>query len=100
MRHLHRLFSSQGGTLGGCIRERRLQHCQADLADPRFLPRTITEIALFWGFSDSAHFSHCFKQRFGISPREFRARVTSGSGHVLEPPLSLLGAIPHFRHLN
>jgi len=37
--------------------------------------KTITEIAFFWGFSDSAHFSRSFRRRFGISPRIFRAQT-------------------------
>jgi AraC-like DNA-binding protein len=73
VRHLHRLFAQQGHTFGEWLRGRRLQHCQNDLADPRFADRSITEIAFFWGFSDSAHFSRCFRKQFGISPRAFRA---------------------------
>ena len=75
VRHLHRLFLVTGGTLGEYIRRRRLKGCRADLANPRMRERTITEIAFFWGFSDSAHFSHSFRKEFGISPRVFRARA-------------------------
>ena len=35
VRHLHRLFNTSGRSLSGWIRERRLQQCCADLADPR-----------------------------------------------------------------
>ena len=75
VRHLHRLFLVTGGTLGEYIRGRRLKGCRADLANPRMRERTITEIAFFWGFSDSAHFSHSFRREFGIAPRVFRARA-------------------------
>jgi AraC-like DNA-binding protein len=75
VRHLHRLFLVTGGTLGEYIRGRRLEGCRADLANPRMRERTITEIAFFWGFSDSAHFSHSFRREFGIAPRVFRARA-------------------------
>jgi AraC-like DNA-binding protein len=75
VRHLHRLFLVTGGTLGEYIRGRRLRGCRADLANPQIRERTITEIAFFWGFSDSAHFSHSFRKEFGISPRVFRARA-------------------------
>jgi len=34
--------------------------------------QSISEIAFRYGFSDSAHFSRTFRQRFGLSPREFR----------------------------
>jgi len=35
---------------------------------------TVTEIAFATGFSDSNHFSKCFKNKQGCSPREFRSR--------------------------
>jgi len=73
VRHLHRLFSISGGTtLGDYIRVRRLEQCRRDLANPRLREKKITEIAFFWGFSDSAHFSHSFRKQFGVSPRVFR----------------------------
>ena len=79
VRHLHRLFLPKESTVAEYIRERRLERCQAQLCDPRFSDRNITEIAFFWGFSDSAHFSRCFKRRFGVSPRLFRSQLWSGS---------------------
>ena len=75
VRHLHRLFSNGSCTLGDCIRTRRLEQCRNDLANPRLRSKTITEIAFFWGFSDSAHFSRSFRRRFGTSPRIFRAQT-------------------------
>lgn len=79
VRHLHRIFTAKGCTVTAWIRERRLERSRTDLADPRLRERNITDIALFWGFSDSAHFSHRFKQEFGVSPREFRAKVSKDS---------------------
>ena len=79
VRHLHRLFLVTGSTLGEHIRNRRLGGCRVDLANPRMREKTITEIAFFWGFSDSAHFSHTFRKEFGISPRAFRRRALAGS---------------------
>ena len=75
IRHLHRLFSNSGSTLGDCIRERRLEQCRNDLANPGLSRKTITEIAFSWGFSDSAHFSRSFRKQFGLCPRTFRAQV-------------------------
>jgi AraC-like DNA-binding protein len=75
VRHLHRLFSSTGNTLGDCIRERRLEQCRNDLANPGLRSKTITEIAFSWGFSDSAHFSRSFRRQFGVWPRIFRAQT-------------------------
>jgi AraC family transcriptional regulator, positive regulator of tynA and feaB len=72
VRHLHRIFAARGCTVAEWIRERRLERCRGDLANPRLLDSSITDIALRWGFSDSAHFSHCFRKEFGVSPRHFR----------------------------
>ena len=77
VRHLHRLFSNTGSTLGACIRARRLEQCRNDLADPRLRGKTITETAFSWGFSDSAHFSRSFRKQFGVCPRAFRAQVAA-----------------------
>lgn len=76
-RHLHRLFSGSGSTLGDCIRERRLEQCRNDLTNPGLSRKTITEIAFSWGFSDSAHFSRVFRKQFGICPRNFRAQIAA-----------------------
>lgn len=90
VRHLHRLFSARGRRVSDWIREQRLERCSADFVNRRLSRKSITEIAFSWGFSDSAHFSRCFKLRFGVSPREFRLRVLSGSADLLGssiPPL-------------
>lgn len=79
VRHLHRLFLRKRMTVTECIRSKRLENCRAELSDPRCMDRSITEVAFSWGFSDSAHFSHCFKRRFGISAREFRLRRFNAS---------------------
>lgn len=73
VRHVHRVFSSKGCTVADWIRERRLRQCHNDLSDPRLMQRSITEIAFFWGFNDSAHFSRSFKQQYGICPRVYRS---------------------------
>lgn len=74
VRHLHRLFESQGRSVSDWIRERRLEQCRAALSDPCMENKSITEIAFSWGFSDSAHFSRSFRRSFGISPRQFRSQ--------------------------
>jgi len=87
VRHLHRIFAAKGCTVTEWIRERRLERCRTDLSDAHLRERNITEIAFSWGFSDSAHFSHCFKQAFGVSPREFRTNVWNHS-HGTQPIVS------------
>jgi AraC-like DNA-binding protein len=75
IRYLHLLFSQRGLTVGGWVRSRRLAQCRVALTDVR-KDRTITEIALKWGFSDAAHFSRSFKAAFGMSPNAFRRAKT------------------------
>jgi AraC-like DNA-binding protein len=78
VRHVHRVFSHQGLTVADWIRTERLKHCRDDLCDPRIGSKSITEIAFFWGFNDSAHFSRAFKKQFRICPRTFRSSVQAG----------------------
>jgi AraC-like DNA-binding protein len=73
VRHLHRLFSRRFSSVADWIWVQRLERCWRDLSDPRLRQKSITEIAFFWGFNDSAHFSHSFKRQFGICPRSFRS---------------------------
>jgi len=75
VRHVHRVFSSKGCSVADWIRERRLRQCHSDLSDPHLRQKSITEIAFFWGFNDSAHFSRSFKQQYGICPRVFRSHT-------------------------
>lgn len=82
VRHLHRLFLVTGSTLGDYIRARRLKGCRNDLANSGMRHKTITEIAFFWGFSDSAHFSHSFRKQFGMSPRAFRSRAGTDGNRI------------------
>src|SRR4029077_19054695 len=98
VRHLHRLFAAKSCTVAEWIRGRRLERCRTDLSDPHLRDRNITDIALGWGFSDSAHFSHSFKQEFGVSPREFRSHASSGKPIQIPPtPHAQPGANSQFK---
>jgi AraC-like DNA-binding protein len=70
-RYLHLIFSEQGTTVGTWIRSRRLAKCRAELANLR-KDRSVTEIAMDWGFNDVAHFSRSFSSAYGICPLKFR----------------------------
>jgi AraC-like DNA-binding protein len=77
-RYLHLIFSERERTVGAWIRERRLAQCRAELANSSS-DRTLTEIAMHWGFSDLAHFSRSFRSAYGVSPFKFRnTRRASG----------------------
>lgn len=69
---LHRLFQDQEYTLMQWVQLERLEACRRLLETVRLPRRTLTEIALSQGFKTSAHFSATFRQRYGLSPREYR----------------------------
>ncbi|MCG8347184.1 MAG: helix-turn-helix transcriptional regulator [Chloroflexales bacterium] len=70
--YLHRLFKSDNTTFGRYILASRLEQCRAEMADPRYSHRSISDIAFSWGFNSLNHFSHAFKKQFGVSPLDFR----------------------------
>jgi AraC-like DNA-binding protein len=71
-RTIHKLFEGESLTVVRAIWDRRLEQCRKEMVDPAMMARSITEIAHYWAFSDSQHFSRAFKQRFGITPRDYR----------------------------
>jgi AraC family transcriptional regulator, positive regulator of tynA and feaB len=85
VRHLHRLFSNHGCKVTDWIRGQRLKQCWRDLTDPRLQAKSITEIAFFWGFNDSSHFSRSFKNEYGISPQKLRSRERREIPELKEP---------------
>jgi AraC-like DNA-binding protein len=72
LRLLQRHFAAEGSSLAEHIAEQRLLRCREALRDPAQAQRSITEIALSWGWSDPSHFSTAFRRRFGMAPREAR----------------------------
>jgi acetamidase/formamidase/AraC-like DNA-binding protein len=82
-RYLQKLFEGSGDNFTHYLRERRLQRCSADLGNAGEAHRSVSDIAFGCGFSDAAHFSRSFRDRFGLSPRAFRqqqAERLSGLG--------------------
>ena len=75
LRHLYRLFENEQQSIHKYIQMRRLEKIQYELKDRKNKDVSITDIALKWGFGDSAHFSKLFRKVVGMSPKEFRAYV-------------------------
>ncbi len=72
VRTIQNLFASMGTTPSAYILERRLARAAERLgAAP---DASITEVAFELGFNDSAYFARAFRQRFGVSPREWRRK--------------------------
>jgi AraC-like DNA-binding protein len=74
VRYLHHLFRQDEQTVGGFVRERRLERCRADLTDPRLAGQSMSVIRAQWGFQDAAVFNRAFKKDYGITPGEYRRR--------------------------
>lgn len=71
-RYLRRLFAAEEMNFAATLKARRLERCHADLTSPLHAQLGISEIAFRWGFNDAAHFSRSFRERYGISAREYR----------------------------
>ncbi|HSK95294.1 MAG TPA: helix-turn-helix domain-containing protein, partial [Euzebyales bacterium] len=78
-RYLHTLFRQQGDTVAGWIRDRRLDRCRHDLADPRLRSLPVSAIAARWGLIDAARFSRAFRAAYGVPPTVYR-RMTAPPG--------------------
>lgn len=74
VRHLQKLFEAEGRTFSDYVLERRLERARQLLLNTIVAPRPISTIAFDLGFGDLSYFNRTFKKRFGITPRETRAR--------------------------
>lgn len=71
-RQLYNAFSEEADGVAGYILQRRLQACKAVFDDRRQAHRSITDIALSFGFSNMAHFSRVFRAHLGLPPSDYR----------------------------
>jgi AraC-like DNA-binding protein len=78
LRHLYRLFQQEGHTVGGWIRQRRLERCRRALEDPRLDGIPINAIAARWGFPNDSHFNRTFRRAFGVTPAAYRWQARKG----------------------
>jgi acetamidase/formamidase/AraC-like DNA-binding protein len=74
-RYLQKLFESANGNFTRYIRERRLERCRIELAKPDDDASSVSSIAFRWGFTDAAHFSRVFRDKYGMSPRDYRLNI-------------------------
>lgn len=76
-RRLHALFQNEEVGVARWIRDRRLRNCRWDLSASQNDRHSVYEIAARWGFTDPAYFSRIFREEFGESPRQWRARSSA-----------------------
>jgi len=72
VRQANKLLAEQGSSLMRLVQTKRLACCRRALEDPGQSHRSVSEIALGWGFSDLTHFGRSFKKAFGILPSDIR----------------------------
>lgn len=73
VRSLYRMFADKGLVVAQYIKNRRLDLC-AQVLRATGDEEKLAGIGYSWGFADHSHFSTAFKQRFGVSPGEYRKR--------------------------
>ncbi|PVY97508.1 helix-turn-helix domain-containing protein [Actinomycetospora cinnamomea] len=78
-RHLHALLAEDGRTVAGTIRERRLERCLADLADPGQAHTPVSAVALRWGFTNATRFGQLVKAATGRTPVAYRRVMLDGT---------------------
>jgi AraC-like DNA-binding protein len=87
VRTLYSVFESAGISVAAMIRERRLERCRKDLADPARFDEPVASIGARWGFTSPSYFSAVFVRGSGLSPRDFRQHALAAS--IAKPMRSL-----------
>ncbi len=72
-RTFHRIFADRETTFERHVLHLRVELFRNLLRQGSLSDVSITRLALQCGFSDAAHGSRTFKERFGVTPRDFRA---------------------------
>ncbi len=77
LRYLHQVFSAPGVSVARYIRHSRLDRVAAALDGARTVP-TLGTLAARFGFSSGDHLARAFRERFGMTIREFVADTRNG----------------------
>lgn len=72
-RYVNDLLALEQTSFQRYLLQRRLERCRRDLATSP-ARRQIGEIAFAWGFNDLSHFGRAFRERYGLTPRDWRNR--------------------------
>ncbi len=70
-RHIHSIFEAEGITIGRYIRLLRVAACRKALESEDSRRRSLTDIALSWGFYDLSHMIRCFRTQYGEPPGRY-----------------------------
>jgi len=75
IRYVHKLFAANGTTFGTYVSSKRLEQIRKDLNLHSCRNQPISALAYRWGFNDLSTFNRSFKQRYGVTPSQYRASV-------------------------
>ncbi|MEU3609685.1 AraC family transcriptional regulator [Streptomyces sp. NPDC035033] len=73
LRYLQRIFQENGTSPARWIRDERLARCRSELLDPRLDHLPVSAIGERAGLYQASHFSRLFRERYGVTPRDYRA---------------------------
>lgn len=73
LRTLHQLFEMSGTTVHECLTDARLARASTLLRDPASRHLGTMEVGFASGFSEASTFYRRFKQKFGVTPGDYRA---------------------------
>lgn len=71
-RQLYRILTAQGISLGDWLRQRRLEACRDELANPGASSLSVASVGRRWGFNNATNFGRAFKTAFGLTPMQWR----------------------------
>ncbi len=78
--HFHRIFLTiTGENLNAFIRRVRLSKSTGKLANNL----SVTQVAMQSGYETPASFAKAFKERFGLSPKEFSKKIRDNKGEIM-----------------
>ena len=73
---IHRAFAADGETVMSWVWQQRLDRIRETLLSGKH-GGTLTDLFVAWGFSDPAHFSRAFRQRYGHAPSELLGPIAA-----------------------
>lgn len=76
--YLHQVFAAANLSVEDFVYSRRVDKCRELLSDPLHRTKSISQLAYQVGFRHPSHFTRLFKTRFGVPPKDYRARAHRG----------------------
>jgi AraC-like DNA-binding protein len=80
-RYVHAVFTRGDETISRYILRRRLEECARVLASASHRARSVSAIAYDHGFSSCTNFGKVFRERYGMTPTEYRQQHSPERGN-------------------